>query len=418
MGGNPNIKIATIDTWFDLNHPDLANKFIVNYDPYDNTVFTMPNCSSHYDHGTTAASFIAAETDGGGFLSGLGFNCKLVGYQAWDGDYLERAHHASFVMGADVITSSAGGWYCPNANNFSLIHQKAVKDILDNGTVIVMPAGNGFDTGGNCHDGTSYRPFSPLSPEYDERVIVVSSTDIEDKHYFFNTNPNIGYGIGEMTHSHFSSVDVCAPGYLTTGALCSVDGSHPYYDKCHGTSFSTPIVAGLAGLIKSINPCFSAADVQEIIKTTTDPIADEASYSGLVGTGRINAYEAVKKALIYKAMYEQNKTYQPNPSIYENKAHTIITGYSVTGNLPNGWVTIPTGTKVKYTARNFIEAKYGYEAQQSSQFEWRIAPNLNPCDDGTGIIIDEPPPNIPPNEGGGEPPTPQPDPQPNPDGGN
>jgi subtilisin family serine protease len=73
----------------------------------------------------------------------------------------------------------------------------------------------------------------------------------------------------------------------------------PYYGFCSGTSFATPIVAGVCGLIKSINPCLTPAEIQYIIKSTTDPIADAAQYSGLVGTGRINAYQAVLLASDY-----------------------------------------------------------------------------------------------------------------------
>lgn len=77
--GNPNIKIATIDGGFDISHPDLSGKFIYNYDPEDLSTFT--NCSI-VEHGTLQASFIAATTDGGGYLSGLGFNCKLISFNA------------------------------------------------------------------------------------------------------------------------------------------------------------------------------------------------------------------------------------------------------------------------------------------------------------------------------------------------
>jgi hypothetical protein len=46
----------------------------------------------------------------------------------------------------------------------------------------------------------------------------------------------------------------------------------------------------------SINPCLSTADVKAILKSTTDPVVDAANYPGMVGTGRVNAYKAVKKA--------------------------------------------------------------------------------------------------------------------------
>lgn len=337
--GSTLTKIAVIDTWFDLSHPDLAGKFIVNYDPYDNTLFT--GCGTDV-HGTAVASFIAAKTNGGGALAGVGFNCQLIGYQSQAGFYLERAHHASFVMKADVLTSSSAPFNTKVSFSPSVIEQAVVKDILNNGTTIVWPAGNGFDSGAKPIDGHS---MGPLSAFYDERVIVVSSTDQNDNHYFFATNSQAG-PIKEITHSHYQEVDVCAPGYYINGAICSVGNSDPYYWACHGTSFSTPIVAGIAGLLKTINPCFTAADIQSIIKISTDPITDEYLYSGLVGTGRVNAKNSVKNALYYNALFDQQKNYTSSPKAnYFNSSHAIYIGFSVIGNRPYGWVLIQPGVK-------------------------------------------------------------------------
>ena len=69
-----------------------------------------------------------------------------------------------------------------------------------------------------------------------------------------------------------------------------------HYGGFSGTSFSSPIVAGVAALIKSVNPDFSPGEIQYFIKSTADPVTDEHNFSGLLGAGRINAYKAVKMA--------------------------------------------------------------------------------------------------------------------------
>ena len=106
--GNPTVKIAIIDTGFEINHPDLTNQLYCTYDPVCNTPFTYED-----NHGTMVASFAAAENDGDGYLASIGgFNAKIIPYRAHNvgiTGYLERAHHASLVMQADVLTSSAGG---------------------------------------------------------------------------------------------------------------------------------------------------------------------------------------------------------------------------------------------------------------------------------------------------------------------
>ncbi|OFY97932.1 MAG: hypothetical protein A3K10_07105 [Bacteroidetes bacterium RIFCSPLOWO2_12_FULL_31_6] len=46
----------------------------------------------------------------------------------------------------------------------------------------------------------------------------------------------------------------------------------------------------------SANPCLSPSGLKDILKNTTDPITDAANFPNGVGTGRLNAFEAVKAA--------------------------------------------------------------------------------------------------------------------------
>lgn len=302
--GDQNTIIAMLDTWFDINHPDLAEKIDPYYDPYDGTNYSS-DCLRN-NHGTATASMAAAHTDGGGQLASVGFDCRIIGYQGWDGDYLERAHHASLNMNADVVTSSAGPWRC--YGDLYDIERIAVQEILDNGTIIVMPAGNGIriyndvDTiiGTRCRPlGSDIdRPWFPLSPLYDERVIMVSGTEMNDNHTY---TPN---DTTKYIYSHYPEVDICAPTYKVFVAICSeeefpeysgncVPSGWPYYGSSGGTSNAAPLVAGVCGLMKSIRPSITPAQAQNIIKKTADPINDAYLYPNSLGAGRINAYCAV-----------------------------------------------------------------------------------------------------------------------------
>lgn len=288
--GDPNVKTAIIDTDFDIDHPDLAGKIFPLYDPYDNIPY---DCDPFHGHGTAVASYVAGETTeiGGtsnGQLASVGFNTMMIGYKAWSGNYLQRALHASSVMGANILTSSAGGWTsCPDQSG---IDELIVKEILNNGTTIIMPAGNGSGTHNFCSsiDPVHHSAFFPLSPYYDERIILVTSTGIDDMH---QNGPN-------GTHSHYPDVDLCSPGYNTMSAQPSDCGANqwPYYGSSSGTSFATPIVAGVAALMYSVNPCMTPAWCQDILKNTTDPVLDAANFPNGVGTGRVNAYKAVQAA--------------------------------------------------------------------------------------------------------------------------
>ncbi len=288
--GDPTVKTAIIDTDFDIDHPDLAGKIFPLYDPYDNIPY---DCDPFHGHGTAVASYVAGETTeiGGtsnGQLASVGFNTMMIGYKAWSGNYLQRALHASSVMGANILTSSAGGWTsCPDQSG---IDELIVKEILDNGTTIIMPAGNGSGTHNFCSsiDPVHHSAFFPLSPYYDERIILVTSTGIDDMH---QNGPN-------GTHSHYPDVDLCSPGYNTMSAQSSDCGASqwPYYGSSSGTSFATPIVAGVAALMYSVNPCMTPAWCQDILKNTTDPVLDAANFPNGVGTGRVNAFKAVQAA--------------------------------------------------------------------------------------------------------------------------
>jgi len=293
--GDASIKVAILDYGVDITHPDLASEIILPYDPYDLAPFGC-NPSSH--HGTSVASYAGAETTeqgniANGQLASAGFKNKIVFYNAnvTRQVFLQKALHASNIMGAKFITSCAGaGLFCTSdlASGEDLI----VKEILDNGTSIIMPAGNGIN-GTHCGTNSPYNhhAFYPLNPEYDDRVIIVSGTDKNDMHYVFENGT-------EYTQSHFPEVDLCAPGHDLTGATptsCGVN-SWPYNGSQRGTSYATPITSSIASLVLSVNPCLGTRDLKSILKNTTDPIVDAANYTGLIGTGRINAFEAVKAA--------------------------------------------------------------------------------------------------------------------------
>jgi hypothetical protein len=299
--GDPNVKLGVIDHPFDISHPDLATKISPHHDPFTQVAFTC-STANPLPHGTQVASCIAAETTeiGGtaqGQLAAAGFNCMMVGYRSVSSRnaFLQKALHASAVMGVKTITSCAGSGAlsCSPAsqpNDEALI----VQEILNNGTAIIMPAGNGIGAT-NCYNSQTgtFSPFYPMHPSYDERIIIVTSTDKYDWHAPQGGNPN---GV----HARFPEVDLCSPGYGVLMAAPTNCGGNPYpYGTSSGTSYAAPIVAGIAGLVYSVNECIAPQDLQYILKNTTDPVVDAASFTGLIGTGRVNAYKAVDLATTY-----------------------------------------------------------------------------------------------------------------------
>eukprot|EP00918_Siedleckia_nematoides_P001214 GHVU01002891.1.p1 GENE.GHVU01002891.1~~GHVU01002891.1.p1 ORF type:complete len:240 (+),score=37.42 GHVU01002891.1:1164-1883(+) len=90
-----------------------------------------------------------------------------------------------------------------------------------------------------------------------------------------------------------TTVDVCAPGHkvLTTADPKRVASG---YSSPSGTSFSSPMVAGLAGLIRAAYPAFTAGEVKEIIIETCKQTAALRNYS--VCGGQVDATAAMNHA--------------------------------------------------------------------------------------------------------------------------
>jgi hypothetical protein len=96
-------------------------------------------------------------------------------------------------------------------------------------------------------------------------------------------------------------VDVMAPGsnvLTTTCSTLSSCGSNYAYIGVDGTSFSAPIVAGVASLMLSVNPALTPSELETLIKGSVNT-PDYDSYCSIYncGTGIIDAAAAVQNAL-------------------------------------------------------------------------------------------------------------------------
>ncbi len=376
--GSSDIYIAVEDSWFDPYHPDLTYK--INNpnghpytDPYiaslnDGSDITFDTDPSKDNHGTTTASFAGAQTNGGGQMASVGFNTML--YALDDNDGTAGAAYAADVLHADVLSIS---WvygisniaWCYNNPEYSRADKTTdslyIEEILNAGTIIVAAAGNGLEGPSCSTNNNNQPPFGsgvPFTNLFDNRVIMVSSTDSMDNHQFFLNGT-------EITHSYYPQVDICAPGYNVIGAACTENSNGtantwPYYGGFCGTSFATPQVAGVCALMKSVDPFLTPAEAKAIIKSCADPINDEAKYAGMLGAGRINAYNCVVIAGT-KNMNNSEMT----------GTNTFKAGYSA--NLTN--VSVKNKANINVVARSIINLGPGFTVEAGSSFSGTVVPN-------------------------------------------
>ena len=284
--GNSDVVVSIVDDAITINHPDLKDVIWVNPDEIPNNgidddnngyiddingwdTYTNDNDPSPFSntnawaHGTHCAGIAGAHTDNGIGISSVGCGISIMAVktadnnglvnQTWDGVYY------SILAGADIISCS---W---SSGSYSQTNYNIIEFGINSGSIIVAAAGN---NGANLSSNPKY-------PACYNGVICVANTTQSD-----TKASSSNYG---------TRIDISAPG-------SSIISTIPYngYDYKTGTSMSAPMVAGLLGLMKSYSPNATNEQLVNCMKSSCndiDPV--NTSYIGLLGAGRINAYQAL-----------------------------------------------------------------------------------------------------------------------------
>jgi thermitase len=257
--GAPGVTVAVIDSGVLASHPDLAGKVLAGYDFHN----ADADPSDDNGHGTAVAGLAAAASNNQLGMAGIAWAnpvlpAKVLGADG-SGSYSAISNAITWAAdrGARVINLSLGG------TSSSRTLQQAVDYAWNRNAVVIAAAGN------NGNNITFY-------PAACTNVVAVSATNASDL---------------RPSWSNFGSyVDLAAPGenILTLQGTAS-------YSSWNGTSFSSPITAGVVALMISANPGLSNRAVVDLLLRNADDIGS-AGYDVYYGNGRVNAYRAVAAA--------------------------------------------------------------------------------------------------------------------------
>jgi len=227
--GSSSIPIAILDTGVDPNHPDLQNKLTMGYNFYDNNGDWSDVCG----HGTRVAGAAAAITNNGIGVSGVAWNNPIIPIRISDTNCF--GYYSAMVIG---ITYAADNGARVANISFQIFNGAALSDAAqymnDHGGWVVAAAGN---TG--AFENYLENPY----------IISVSATGSNDSITSWSS-----YG---------PYVDFAAPG---SSILTTKSGGS--YGFSSGTSFSSPIVAGVVALVLSNNPSMTSAQAYDALKNS------------------------------------------------------------------------------------------------------------------------------------------------------
>ena len=292
--GRPDVVIAVLDTGIDYTHPDLAGKvwtnppeipangidddangFVDDWRGWDFANSDNDPWDDHEDsgmavqHGTFVSAIAAASTNDGVGMAGVSWGSPVMALKVMDssGYGLEDDAAAAVVYAADngakIINMSLTGEDVPALRT-------AIQYARQKGCLVVAASGN---------SGTSADTYPASYPE----VLSVGATNEYDQRC---TAADWGQG----GSNYGSYLDVMAPGNNILSATSMMEPQG--YFVLPGTSAAAPFVAGVAALVWSRYPDWTAQQVFNQIVRTCDDLGT-AGWDMFTGWGRVNAYRAL-----------------------------------------------------------------------------------------------------------------------------
>jgi subtilisin family serine protease len=340
--GDPSVVIAILDGGFDLDHPDLKDNWWQNPDETPNNA--LDDDSNTYvddtlgwnfrtlgdnnlqgeanpsglnlstriwisgSHGTAVAGAAAATGNNGVGVTGSCPLCRIMLLRMFGGVVYDSSQRKAMDYargeGADIIVNAWGYTTSTTDPIWTAIDDAADAEIV---VFFAMPNNDGDFCGTDLDISGHPKAIAvSKSTNLDRRQANTGGGDCLD--LLAPTSGGTPYGTLWVT----TTDKIGGLGYntqypinLASGGVCS-DITNVDYTSCFaGTSFSTPVAAGVAGLVRSVNSNLPGSAVRRLLQDTADKIEPSAadyhpltgnSQSETHGWGRVNAFEAVRVA--------------------------------------------------------------------------------------------------------------------------
>ncbi len=273
--GSEDMIIAILDTGVEPDHPDLEGKLLDGWNSYDKN----DDFDDVLGHGTSVAGSAAAMTNNDDGVAGVCWDNPILPVRVSD----DKGRAASKDIASGIVWAIRRGAKVINVSFAPLGSDRTVlaatQYARNNGALVFISTGN---------NGKSYRARKT------DQAIFVGAVDDPDKLAAFSNTGNF--------------VDLVAPG---VGIYTTRRGK--IYGPVSGTSFASPITAGVAALVWSVNPDFRPATVQNLLLDTADDLGARGR-DKKYGVGRVNAEAAVLAAL---DIVEEPDTKSPSVDILD-----------------------------------------------------------------------------------------------------
>jgi len=338
--GSTNIKVGIVDDAVQTTHPDLSANMLAGWDVADNDNDPNPPTTA-YSHGTHVAGISAASTNNGVGVASIGYNIKILPVKSTNSSTSISHGYEGITWaannGANVINMSWGG---EGSYQTAL---NVINSAYNLGCVLIAAAGNSGDDGNPV--------FYPAA--YSNCIAVANTTSTDAK----------------ATSSQYGTwVDIAAPG---TSIYSTIPNNT--YANYSGTSMASPLVAGLCGLMLSVNPNLTQAQLRSCLLSSADNIdAQNPSYIGQIGSGRINAYQALLcvNATVNALDAGISSIVSPAPTNCNATITPVV-------KLKNYGSTTLTSTAIKYRLNSGTLQTYNWTGSLASNTEVNVnLPNI------------------------------------------